>query len=72
MANGRRKEKVTAEHIANLPDRSGRIFRIRAPGGWVVIGSLLCADRDGNVSSMAMTFVPDGEDHWTMEEGSDD
>lgn len=72
MANGRRKEKVTAEHIANLPDRSGRIFRIRAPGGWIVIGSLLCTDRDGNVSSIAMIFVPDGENYWTMEEGGDD
>lgn len=72
MANGWRKEKVTAEHIANLPDRSGRIFRIRAPGGWIVIGSLLRTDRDANVSSMAMTFVPDGENRWMMEEGGDD
>ncbi|MBK6728466.1 MAG: hypothetical protein IPG63_14725 [Xanthomonadales bacterium] len=72
MANGQRKEKVTAEHIANLPDRSGRIFRIRAPGGWIVIGSLLCTDRDGNVSSMALTFVPDDTGAWMAEEGSDD
>lgn len=65
-------EKVAAEHISNLPDHSGRVFRIPAPGGWVVVSSCVCADDNGNGTSMAMTFVPDEAHRWLTEGGANE
>ena len=61
-------DKVAAEHISSLPDRNGRVFRIPAPGGWIVVCSSVCVDDKGNGTSMAMTFVPDEGHRWLGQE----
>lgn len=72
MANNERCDKAALERIATLPDRYGHVFRIRAPGGWLVVGSYFCPDDKGNGASMALTFVPDDEGAWMAEGGGDD
>ena len=72
MANSWRKDKVVAEHISNLPDQSGRVSRIPVPGGWIIICSAMCADENGNGTSMAMTFVSDEGHRWLAQEGCND
>lgn len=65
-------DKVTAEFITSLPGQGGHLFRIRAPGGWIVVGSVMCADINGNVATMSMAFVPDAEHAWLAEEDSNE
>lgn len=65
-------DKVTAELVSNLPDHNGRVFRIRAPGGWIIICSAMCADENGNGTSLAMTFVSDEGHRWLAQDGCND
>ena len=60
-------DTATAELVSNLPDYNGRVFRIRAPDGWIIVGSSLCNGDRGIATSMAMTFVPDEAHRWLTE-----
>lgn len=72
MGNNWRNEKLAAEHICTLPDGSGRIFRLRAPGGWVVVGSCAVGDRSGCALALSLTFVSDEAHAWLAEVDGDE
>ena len=68
MGNNWRNGRLPAELICTLPDGSGRVYRIRAPGGWVVVGSWGCGDKNGNALALTLTLVPDEGHRWLGED----